>query len=398
MKAVQTVGNARGLLRLIRESGSPPVSEGIKDQGGATIFNKDERRDRWAMDFEYKFSWPPVSAQSGYRTAFPSAIKGLYAKSWGKPSGIQDILGDKHNCATRTSSRFISVNCNALFESEVYTWGPVNRPNSPIEWHFGLPNRFEDFKSVKPHGLVNICIAKDPILLRRRVFLWPDSVQSDDPGELMPLWYILMENLAHNFELVMPPTDSHFSYWCDFVLLQLEQVAGLARGRREHGIDSSLLLLLRTVFAFKAASDLWQAYAAPQDNCSTEGQPLQVDGFGFLLLELHTKILRQLQPDAVVVTPTPKLFEEIKDALNGCYPVGQTQSSRFLANFLCPQLCCKTDPFHQVRHTLAPTVIGLAGLGLDDAYYFSGFVFTLNTDIRLLMSTLHELILTKRRT
>ncbi|KAG5454794.1 hypothetical protein CSKR_113353 [Clonorchis sinensis] len=165
-----------------------------------------------------------------------------------------------------------------------------------------------------------------PVEERRRVFLWPDSVQSDDPGELMPLWYILMENLAHNFELVMPPTDSHFSYWCDFVLLQLEQV------------------------------------------------------------------------DAVVVTPTPKLFEEIKDALNGCYPVGQTQSSRFLANFLCPQLCCKTDPFHQVRHTLAPTVIGLAGLGLDDAYYFSGFVFTLNTDIRLLMSTLHELILTKRRT
>ncbi|TGZ60799.1 hypothetical protein CRM22_008332 [Opisthorchis felineus] len=160
----------------------------------------------------------------------------------------------------------------------------------------------------------------------RRVFLWPDSVQSDDPGELMPLWYILMENLAHNFELVMPPIDSNFSYWCDFVLLQLEQV------------------------------------------------------------------------DAVVVTPTPKLFEEIKDALNGCYPVGQTQSSRFLANFLCPRLCCKTDPFQQVRRTLAPTVIGLAGLGLDDAYYFSGFVFTLNSDMRLLMSTLHELILTKRRT
>ncbi|GAA48298.1 ATP-binding cassette transporter [Clonorchis sinensis] len=50
MEEAQKSGNARRLFQMIGATGprKPPVSETIKDRIGLTIWNKEERLDRWA--------------------------------------------------------------------------------------------------------------------------------------------------------------------------------------------------------------------------------------------------------------------------------------------------------------------------------------------------------------
>ncbi|CAL8088306.1 unnamed protein product [Calicophoron daubneyi] len=114
----------------------------------------------------------------------------------------------------------------------------------------------------------------------------------------------------------------------------------------------------------------------------------------FVLLQLE-------QADAVIVAPTPTLFqlyanESPSDTVIGKDFDYRDQKSEFLMDYLrglYDYSPTADSSSKRLRRLLPPTVLALAGNDLDEAYKWSGFVYNLPFEIEPLMAATYGLIM-----